>query len=136
MPFQFGTFLHISIADTVVLTYPPLGIHSIQYEDAPPASQDILEKPSSKEDNLRMLLDLNGNVCEVVTGVSVGKTVNANCYADSCLMILVFGHPYPSVSGIGSSRLQDQVGKFDLASLMTLTEPRSQVYRRADNSAL
>ena len=32
---------------------------------------DIFEKPRSKDDNLRMLLDLNGASCEVVTGVSV-----------------------------------------------------------------
>ena len=36
-------------------------------------NQELLEKPSSKEDNLRMLLDMNGNVCEVVTGVVVGE---------------------------------------------------------------
>ena len=59
-------------ADTVVLTHPPLGLSSIPYEHDSPVAQDILEKPASKEDNLRMLLDLNGGVCEVVTGVSVG----------------------------------------------------------------
>ncbi|KAL1661760.1 Mdm33 family-domain-containing protein [Schizophyllum commune] len=32
-------------------------------------TQEILEKPVDKEDNLRMLLDLNGGICEVVTGV-------------------------------------------------------------------
>lgn len=31
----------------------------------------ILEKPETKEENLRMLLELNGRSCEVVTGVSV-----------------------------------------------------------------
>lgn len=59
-------------ADTVVLTHPPLGLTSLQYEDDSPTPQDVLEKPISKEDNLRMLLDLNGGVCEVVTGVSIG----------------------------------------------------------------
>jgi septum formation protein len=39
----------------------------------PAMNQELLEKPSSKEDNLRMLLDMNGNVCEVVTGVVVGE---------------------------------------------------------------
>lgn len=34
--------------------------------------QELLEKPISKADHLRMLQDLNGNVCEVVTGVSLG----------------------------------------------------------------
>ncbi|KAG6894480.1 hypothetical protein C0993_011406, partial [Termitomyces sp. T159_Od127] len=37
----------------------------------PSHSQELLEKPVSKEDNLRMLLDINGGVCEVVTGVVV-----------------------------------------------------------------
>lgn len=45
-------------ADTVVLTQDDI-------------RQELLEKPLSKEDNLRMLLDLNGSVCEVVTGVSL-----------------------------------------------------------------
>jgi septum formation protein len=34
----------------------------------------VLEKPASKEDNLRMLLDQNGAVCEVVTGVTIGTS--------------------------------------------------------------
>jgi septum formation protein len=38
----------------------------------PAVKQELLEKPSSKEDNLRMLLDLNGGVCEVVTGLVIG----------------------------------------------------------------
>lgn len=38
----------------------------------PEINQELLEKPTSKEDNLRMLLDLNGGVCEVVTGLVVG----------------------------------------------------------------
>ena len=60
-------------ADTVVLTHPPPGLSSPpRVVDELPPPQDILEKPTDKEDNLRMLLDLNGGVCEVVTGVSVG----------------------------------------------------------------
>ena len=39
--------------------------------------QELLEKPADKADNLRMLLDLNGNVCEVVTGVTVGSSLSA-----------------------------------------------------------
>lgn len=39
----------------------------------PDIHQELLEKPTSKTDNLRMLLDMNGGVCEVVTGVSIGK---------------------------------------------------------------
>ncbi|KAH9902391.1 Maf/Ham1 [Cubamyces lactineus] len=59
-------------ADTVVLTHPPPGLSSTpRFADELPPPQDILEKPIDKEDNMRMLLDLNGGVCEVVTGVSV-----------------------------------------------------------------
>ncbi|KAI0363862.1 Maf/Ham1 [Pilatotrama ljubarskyi] len=59
-------------ADTVVLTHPPPGLSSTpRFVDEMPPPQDILEKPMNKEDNMRMLLDLNGGVCEVVTGVSV-----------------------------------------------------------------
>ena len=36
---------------------------------------EVLEKPKNKEDQLRMLLDLNGGMCEVVTGVSVGMRI-------------------------------------------------------------
>lgn len=35
--------------------------------------QELLEKPQSKRDHLNMLIDLNGVVCEVVTGVSLGE---------------------------------------------------------------
>lgn len=41
----------------------------------PGVQQELLEKPASKEDNLRMLLDLNGGVCEVVTGVVLSELV-------------------------------------------------------------
>jgi len=41
----------------------------------PQINQELLEKPESKEDNLRMLLDMNGNVCEVVTGVVIGVSL-------------------------------------------------------------
>ncbi|KAI0791223.1 Maf/Ham1 [Abortiporus biennis] len=58
-------------ADTVVLTHPSPSLSQTPFADAPSGPQEILEKPVDKEDNLRMLLDLNGGVCEVVTGVSV-----------------------------------------------------------------
>ena len=41
------------------------------------ANQELLEKPESKADNLRMLLDLNGGVCEVVTGLVVGELLSS-----------------------------------------------------------
>ncbi|KAF8622791.1 hypothetical protein AX15_006721 [Amanita polypyramis BW_CC] len=55
-------------ADTVVLTQPQPSALRGELSDI---QQELLEKPSDKADNLRMLLDLNGNVCEVVTGVTV-----------------------------------------------------------------
>ncbi|OJT15086.1 N-acetylserotonin O-methyltransferase-like protein [Trametes pubescens] len=59
-------------ADTVVLTHPMPGLSSIpRFADEAPFPQDILEKPIDKDDNMRMLLDFNGGVCEVVTGVSI-----------------------------------------------------------------
>ncbi|KAI0750164.1 Maf/Ham1 [Daedaleopsis nitida] len=59
-------------ADTVVLTHAPPDLSSTPYDpNAPAGPQDILEKPRDKEDHLRMLLDLNGGICEVVTGVSL-----------------------------------------------------------------
>ncbi|KAI0956399.1 hypothetical protein AcV7_006818 [Taiwanofungus camphoratus] len=58
-------------ADTVVLTHPMPGLSTTPDADVPLSPQDVLEKPLSKADNIRMLLDLNGGVCEVVTGVSL-----------------------------------------------------------------
>jgi septum formation protein len=55
----------------VVLTHPQPVTSDVSTSVLGPVHQDLLEKPSSKEDNLRMLLDMNGNVCEVVTGVVV-----------------------------------------------------------------
>ncbi|KAG5652182.1 hypothetical protein H0H81_005981 [Sphagnurus paluster] len=58
-------------ADTVVLSHAQPVTSDVGYSLLPGMNQELLEKPSSKEDNLRMLLDLNGNVCEVVTGVTI-----------------------------------------------------------------
>ncbi|CAA7265758.1 unnamed protein product [Cyclocybe aegerita] len=58
-------------ADTIVLTHPQPVTSDTSYSLLPSHNQELLEKPSSKEDNLRMLLDMNGNVCEVVTGLVV-----------------------------------------------------------------
>lgn len=63
------------------------GLSSVLAEDTPFGPQDLLEKPVSKEDNLRMLLDLNGGVCEVVTGISLGascssETMNNPTYSE------------------------------------------------------
>jgi len=58
-------------ADTVVLTHAQPSTSNVSYSVLPEINQELLEKPTSKQDNLRMLLDLNGGVCEVVTGVTV-----------------------------------------------------------------
>ena len=59
-------------ADTVVLTQPQVTA-LLRDDKESDVKQELLEKPTDKADNLRMLLDLNGNVCEVVTGVTVGS---------------------------------------------------------------
>jgi septum formation protein len=71
--------LAIGAADTVVLTHAQPSTSEISYSVLPEVNQELLEKPISKEDNLRMLLDLNGGVCEVVTGVSVGESFFPFC---------------------------------------------------------
>lgn len=58
-------------ADTVVLTHPQPSTSDVAFSVLPSAPQDLLEKPADASDHLRMLLDLNGAVCEVVTGVSI-----------------------------------------------------------------
>jgi len=58
-------------ADTVVLTHAQPLTSETSYSVLPGVHQELLEKPTSKADNLRMLLDMNGGVCEVVTGVSI-----------------------------------------------------------------
>jgi predicted house-cleaning NTP pyrophosphatase (Maf/HAM1 superfamily) len=60
-------------ADTVVLTHAQPVSSDIAYSELPAMNQELLEKPVNKADNLRMLQDLNGSVCEVVTGVSLGE---------------------------------------------------------------
>ncbi|EKM83356.1 hypothetical protein AGABI1DRAFT_96357 [Agaricus bisporus var. burnettii JB137-S8] len=49
-------------ADTVVLTHAQPSISQTSYADLPQVEQQLLEKPSDKEDNFRMLMDLNGGV--------------------------------------------------------------------------
>lgn len=58
-------------ADTVVLTHAQPLSSDVAYSELPGVHQELLEKPESKADNLRMLQDMNGSVCEVVTGVSL-----------------------------------------------------------------
>ncbi|KAF8588236.1 Maf-like protein [Ramaria rubella] len=69
-------------ADTVVLSHHTPSISSTHADALPQTRPDILEKPQSKAENLRMLLELNGGTCEVVTGVTlVYPIVTAPGYA-------------------------------------------------------
>jgi septum formation protein len=61
-------------ADTVVLTHALPSTSQTSYADLPQINQELLEKPLDKGDNLRMLMDLNGGVCEVVTGLCIGES--------------------------------------------------------------
>lgn len=61
-------------ADTVVLTHAQPSTTQTSYSELPHTRQELLEKPDNKADCLRMLLDLNGSVCEVVTGVTVSES--------------------------------------------------------------
>ena len=133
---QYNQLAEIFVtADTVVLTHQSPGISSMSYADAPPIRQDILEKPSSKEDNLRMLLDMNGGVCEVVTGVSLGSSflvvLNASPRAH------MDGLVYPVLEAPGynikydTSFLRNGVDRF-ISAYRSIDE-RTQVYF-ADNS--
>ena len=63
----------IIAADTVVFTHATGPMSDVHHSLLPTFTQDLLEKPIDREDNMRMLMDLNGGVCEVVTGVSLGQ---------------------------------------------------------------
>ncbi|KAJ3728861.1 inosine triphosphate pyrophosphatase-like protein [Lentinula raphanica] len=62
-------------ADTVVLTHAQPSTSQTDYTLLPSIGQELLEKPKDKNDNLRMLMDLNGQVCEVVTGVTIAYPI-------------------------------------------------------------
>ncbi|KAJ3976481.1 inosine triphosphate pyrophosphatase-like protein [Lentinula raphanica] len=62
-------------ADTVVLTHAQPSTSQTDYTLLPSVGQELLEKPKDKKDNLRMLMDLNGQVCEVVTGVTIAYPI-------------------------------------------------------------
>jgi predicted house-cleaning NTP pyrophosphatase (Maf/HAM1 superfamily) len=61
----------------VVLTHAQPITSDTAYSVLPRVNQELLEKPESKADNLRMLLGLNGGGCEVVTGLVVGELLSA-----------------------------------------------------------
>lgn len=64
-------------ADTVVI-FPPERITaeaSANGSTVPGMQSQILEKPSSKEDQFRMLDLMAGKECEVITGVTIGMSL-------------------------------------------------------------
>lgn len=50
----------------------------VQGHDTMSLGARILEKPETTEENLRMLKELNGKTCEVVTGVTVCECLFAH----------------------------------------------------------
>lgn len=89
------------IADTVVLTHPMPGLSTTPDADVPLSPQDVLEKPLSKADNIRMLLDLNGGVCEVVTGVSLGTNPPSLSWGKAAYSVLFIVSVYPVLEAPG-----------------------------------
>ncbi|EGO20867.1 hypothetical protein SERLADRAFT_373533 [Serpula lacrymans var. lacrymans S7.9] len=63
-------------ADTVVLTHAQPSTSEVSYSELPGIQQELLEKPTSKGDNLRMLLDLNGGILYPVLS-SPGYTIKS-----------------------------------------------------------
>ncbi|KAJ3746917.1 Maf-like protein-domain-containing protein, partial [Lentinula raphanica] len=47
------------------------------YTFLPSVGQELLEKPKDEEDNLRMIMDLNAQLCEVVIGVTIAYPILA-----------------------------------------------------------
>jgi predicted house-cleaning NTP pyrophosphatase (Maf/HAM1 superfamily) len=85
-------------ADTVVLTRDNPITSGYQTSGL---GADILEKPETREENLRMLMELNGRSCEVVTGVTVRKSLSLSFCTSSLHQ--------PSIPNHNCPRLQDTV---------------------------
>lgn len=109
-----GTNIHQSLrvlitpsfeADTVVLSRDPATHPVIESQGW---VGKILEKPETKQENLRMLLELNGGSCEVVTGVSV----RTFAYPNRMARTLALRNCIPSVPYHFCTWIQDQVRSF------------------------
>ncbi|KIJ13514.1 hypothetical protein PAXINDRAFT_170401, partial [Paxillus involutus ATCC 200175] len=104
-------------ADTVVLTHV---LPSTTLEIETGTRQELLEKPISKEDNLCMLQDLNGSVCEVVTGVSlVYPILTAPGYAvkemdEQSLVYLIGSPPHVLQAYVNNGEGFDRAGGFSV----------------------
>ncbi|KAG6826144.1 hypothetical protein H0H92_000980 [Tricholoma furcatifolium] len=107
-------------ADTVVLTHAQPSTSDVSYTVLPQTTQELLEKPHSREDNLRMLLDLNGGVCEVVTGVTVvltspGYTIKS--FDERTLVYFSDNPPHVVKAYVDSDEGIDRAGGFAIQGL-------------------
>ncbi|KAG9089649.1 hypothetical protein FRC07_012282 [Ceratobasidium sp. 392] len=107
-------------ADTVVLSKPEAAGSNIHDSLLPQTRPEILEKPADAADNLRMLLDLNGRKCEVVTGVTVVYPIlTAPGYAvkslDDRTTLTFYDSPLPVLEAyVDSGEGIDRAGGFAL----------------------
>ncbi|PFH44862.1 hypothetical protein AMATHDRAFT_165583 [Amanita thiersii Skay4041] len=99
--------------DTIVLTHVQTLTSQTDYSILPDYKQELLEKPASKADNMHMLLNLNRNICKVVTGVTVGiRSIDERTlvyFADSPKHLLE--------AYIESSKCIDRAGGFAIQGL-------------------
>ncbi|KIJ14349.1 hypothetical protein PAXINDRAFT_115991 [Paxillus involutus ATCC 200175] len=110
-------------ADTVVFTH---ALPSTTVEMETGTRQELLEKPTSKEDNLRMLQDLNWSVCEVVTGVFlVYPILTAPGYAvkemdERSLVYFIDSPPHVLKAYVDNGEGFDRAGGFAVQGLGSL----------------
>ncbi|KAI6098142.1 Maf Ham1 [Pisolithus sp. B1] len=110
-------------ADTIVFTHA-LPATALEMETG--TRQELLEKPTSRADNLRMLLDVNGGVCEVVSGVSlVYPILTARGYAireldERSLVYFAENHRHVLEAYVENGEGIDRAGGFAVQGLSAL----------------
>ncbi|KIK05911.1 hypothetical protein K443DRAFT_90333 [Laccaria amethystina LaAM-08-1] len=101
-------------ADTVVLTHAQPITSDTAYSVLPQANQELLEKPESKADNLRMLLDVNGGVLFPVL-TSPGYTIKS---IDERTLVYFADNPQHVVKAyVDSEEGIDRAGGFAIQGL-------------------
>ncbi len=111
-------------ADTIVLSHAQPSTSDVSYSVLPQTRQELLEKPSNKADNIRMLLDLNGAVCEVVTGVALGALFTA-----LVVQILIKVAVYPILTSPGYAIKHVSLFYFKFSLLNVLQKHRRALSR-------
>ncbi|KAG8793691.1 hypothetical protein FRC12_001933 [Ceratobasidium sp. 428] len=107
-------------ADTVVLSKAEAAGSNVHDSLLPQTRPEILEKPADAADNLRMLLELNGRKCEVVTGITVVYPIlTAPGYATKSLddrtTLTFYDSPLPVLEAyVDSGEGMDRAGGFAL----------------------